>query len=457
MTKTLTSAQPGLLREKISSALIDDPVSGDHRLNRGIYTDPEIFELEMKHIFEANWVYVVHESQIPKPHDFFTTYIGRQPVVLSRTADGKLAGFLNACSHRGAVVVRKKTGNRKNHSCGFHGWTFDSAGQLKGITDQERGGYPDTLDMSKLGLKSIRVESYRGFVFASINTDVDSLEKYLNGSTKLIDLVIDSTGNGEMEVIQGTGIYTYKGNWKLSTENGIDGYHATTVHGSYVDATMRRMKGVSGTAVKASDLSRLTQLPGGFFAFENGHAMLWTDYFNWKDRPCAENYDHLVEKFGTFKADWIVKKIRNMLLAPNLFLMDSMSQQIRVIRPLSVDKTEVTVYAMAPVGESAAARESRIRQYEDFYNASGLATPDDLAEFMFCQAGYAARGLAWSDLTRGATRWTREQDENAQNLGFNVALSSRGEPGTEGVYINMYHDWISRLTKAIDGSGRAAE
>jgi benzoate/toluate 1,2-dioxygenase subunit alpha len=450
----MTAAKVNLM-DSVSSALIDDIARGDHRLNREIYTDEALFELEMQLIFEANWVFVAHESQIPEPHDFFTTYIGRQPVVLSRTASGELSCFLNSCAHRGAMVVRKKTGNRKTHTCGFHGWTYDCSGSLKGITDQERGAYPDTLDEGKLGLKNIRVESYRGFVFASINPDVLPLKDYLNGASIFVDLIVDSSLSGEMEVLQGTGIYTYKGNWKLSTENGIDGYHGPMVHGSYIDLTLRRMRGLSNTNVQVSDLSRLSEIPGGFYAFENGHSLLWTDYVNWKVRPSAVNYDHYVEKFGLAKADWMVKKIRNTLLAPNAFLMDSMSQQIRVIRPISVNKTEVTIYALAPVGESAAVRESRIRQYEDFYNASGLATPDDVTEFTQCQKGFAARGMRWSDISRGATKWSQAQDETARSLGFTAALSGGDEPGTEGIYIAMYRDWIKRLTRKIDRAGES--
>ena len=71
--------------------------------------------------------------------------------------------------------------------------------------------------------------------------------------------------------------------------------------------------------------------------------------------------------------------------------MDQFGSQIRHFRPIAVDKTEVTIYCIAPKGESAEARNARIRQYEDFFNASGMATPDDLEEFRSCQKTYLAR------------------------------------------------------------------
>ena len=76
---------------------------------------------------------------------------------------------------------------------------------------------------------------------------------------------------------------------------------------------------------------------------------------------------------------------RNLCLYPNVYIMDQFGSQIRHFRPIAVDQTEVTIYCIAPKGESAENRAARIRQYEDFFNASGMATPDDLEEFRSCQ------------------------------------------------------------------------
>ena len=38
----------------------------------------------MQHIFEGNWIYLAHESQIPNKNDYFTTYMGRQPIFIAR-------------------------------------------------------------------------------------------------------------------------------------------------------------------------------------------------------------------------------------------------------------------------------------------------------------------------------------------------------------------------------------
>ena len=75
------------LLERLDQAVVEDKERGIYRCRRDIFTDEALFELEMKHIFEGNWVYLAHESQIPEPNDYFTTSIGRQPIVITRRLD----------------------------------------------------------------------------------------------------------------------------------------------------------------------------------------------------------------------------------------------------------------------------------------------------------------------------------------------------------------------------------
>jgi len=66
----------------------DDPQDGMFTVDRNIFTDPVIFDLEMKYIFEGTWIYLAHESQLLRHHDFYTTTIGRQPIILMRNQLG---------------------------------------------------------------------------------------------------------------------------------------------------------------------------------------------------------------------------------------------------------------------------------------------------------------------------------------------------------------------------------
>lgn len=130
------------LIERIDSAVVEDKERGVYRCRRDIFTDEALYELEMKHIFEGNWVYLAHESQIPEVNDYFTTWIGRQPIVITRDKTGELNAMINACAHRGAMLCRRKHGNKGSFTCPFHGWTFSNAGKLLKVKDGKTGDYP---------------------------------------------------------------------------------------------------------------------------------------------------------------------------------------------------------------------------------------------------------------------------------------------------------------------------
>ncbi|MEL0081894.1 MAG: Rieske 2Fe-2S domain-containing protein, partial [Gammaproteobacteria bacterium] len=111
------------------SQLIDNrPEEGVVRVDRSIFTDPELFELEMEKIWEGNWIYMAHESQIPNVNDFMTLFMGRQPIILVRMPDGEVGAFANSCAHRGTTLLRETRGNRADFTCPFHGWSFDTFG-----------------------------------------------------------------------------------------------------------------------------------------------------------------------------------------------------------------------------------------------------------------------------------------------------------------------------------------
>jgi benzoate/toluate 1,2-dioxygenase alpha subunit len=437
------------IQKTLSTAIVDDANAGTFRVAREIFTDPEIFELEMKHIFEGNWVYMAHESQIPNTNDYLQTHIGRQPIIIARNGRSELNAFINACSHRGAMLCRHKRGNRATYTCLFHGWTFNNSGKLLKVKNPDGADYPDAFnrDGSHDLTKIARFESYRGFLFGSLNPDVVPLATHLGETTKIIDTMVDQSPRG-LEVLRGSSTYTYDGNWKLQTENGADGYHVTSVHWNYGATTKRREEANAANAVRAMDTDSWGKTGAGFYSFENGHLLLWGNWDNPENRPNWDRRDEWSKKFGAPRADWMIRKSRNLCIYPNLYLMDQFSSQIRVYRPLAVDKTEVSIYCIAPKGEHSAARAHRIRQYEDFFNASGMATPDDLEEFRACQIGFMGRAARWNDISRGAKHWVQGGDSTAEELGLRPVLSSpRGDD--EGLFVVQHNHWQKTMERAL--------
>ncbi|GAA62431.1 toluate 1,2-dioxygenase subunit alpha [Pseudoalteromonas sp. BSi20311] len=432
---------------KVKAAIEVDSKKGIYRSDRGMFTDQRLFELEMKHIFEGNWVFLAHENQIPEIGDYFTTTIGRQPVLITRGKDGNLNAILNTCSHRGATLCRKKRGNKTSMTCPFHGWTFSNTGKLLKARDQKKGGYPDSFNTDgSHDLKKIaRFDSYRGFLFGSLNEDVLPLSEHLGETTKVIDNIVDQAPEG-IEIIRGTSSYTYEGNWKMTAENGADGYHVGTVHWNYLSTMGHRNYDEGGTeAVDARGWSA----EGGYYSFDHGHMMLWTRLLNPAARPIYSRKDELISEVGEARADDILHQTRNLCLYPNAYLMEQFSTQIRVLRPISVDKTEISIYCFAPKGESKENRAKRLRQYEDFFNVSGMGTPDDLEEFKACQGGYQASGLKWNDMSRGAKNWLEGGDHYAEKAGLKP-ISTGTQPEDEGLYILHHQHWVNEMLRAIE-------
>lgn len=140
------------------------PNDGVYRIARDIFTEPELFELEMELIFEKVWIYACHESEIPNHNDFVTVQIGRQPIIVSRDGKGELHAMVNACEHRGATLTRVAKGNQSVFTCPFHAWCYKSDGRL--VKVKAPGEYCEDFDKSSRGLKQGRIASYRGFVNA---------------------------------------------------------------------------------------------------------------------------------------------------------------------------------------------------------------------------------------------------------------------------------------------------
>jgi benzoate/toluate 1,2-dioxygenase alpha subunit len=429
----------------LATAVEDDHEAGVFRCRRDIFTDEDLFALEMKHIFESNWVYLAHESQIPENNDYYTTYIGRQPVVITRDKTGALNAVINACAHRGAMLCRRKHGNKGSFTCPFHGWTFSNTGKLLKVKDEKTTQYPE--QFAKNGSHDLtrvaRFENYRGFLFGSLKEDVAPLTEFLGEARVIIDQIVDQAPDG-LEVLRGNSSYIYDGNWKLQMENGCDGYHVSSVHWNYA-ATMGRRHDEGTKAVDANSWSKST---AGVYGFENGHILLWTNTMNPEVRPVYGQREEIKARVGETKAGFIINQTRNLCIYPNVFLMDQFSTQIRVTRPISVDKTEISIFCFAPKGENAEDRAVRIRQYEDFFNVSGMGTADDLEEFRACQSGYAGTAAPWNDLSRGAPLWIDGPDDNARSMGLKPLLSGERSED-EGLFVRQHEYWVTVMRQAL--------
>ncbi len=378
----------------------------EDRVHRSIYTDPEIFELEMERIFGRVWLYVGHESQVPNPGDYFCTEIARQPVVLSRDRAGAIHVLFNRCGHRGARVLNQECGNARVFTCMYHGWSFQPNGELAGVP--MRRDFPaETLADPQFGMVHLpRVESYRGFVFASLNAEVMPLREYLGEAIRGIDELIDRAPDGEIEFWAGCHRYAYRGNWKLQFENMADMYHPAATHASTVGPDGRQFKrrsgGKGGDAPFFAENGEAIVAQTGVRGLRNGHSSEASLFREEQSGGVWDEYRAiLVAKHGEARTREILRNRRHsMTIFPSVDILIAQTS-VRVIRPVAVDRTEVMVYPVKLKGAPREVSLDVIRFVNITHAAASFIQSDDLEAFERSSEGFAASGTDWVLVARG--------------------------------------------------------
>jgi benzoate/toluate 1,2-dioxygenase alpha subunit len=387
-----------------------DSLIGDNRVHRSVYEDPAIFELEMARIFHRAWVYVGHDSEVPEPGDYVTRRIGRKPVVMSRHDDGEIYVIHNSCGHRGAIVCPLASGHVEHFRCAYHGWTFRTNGEVDGISMPR--GYGEAIDLTDpaMGMRRLaRVDQYRGFVFASLAEDGPTLEDWLGPARPSIDDVTDRAPSGRISLSAGVHRYVFRGNWKLQLENTVDMYHVPFSHESTLRPDgrqfVRRLGDESGSTIAdTGEAASRWEQREAWASGSNGHS--FTGH-----QPVAEGkrddpvYDEYVALLAALHpperlAEILSPRRHNTAYYPNMSLQ-ALNQHIRVIIPISVDRTEINVYPVLLDGAPEAMNRDIVNGLNVTHSAASLIQTDDLENFRRCQDGVSADNSDWVWFARG--------------------------------------------------------
>jgi benzoate/toluate 1,2-dioxygenase subunit alpha len=418
-------------------------IQGD-QVHRDIYTDPEIFELEMALLFGRAWVYIGHVSQVPNEGDFLCTTIGRQPLVLTRARDGEIHVLHNRCGHRGIKVVNTERGNAKLLRCMFHGWTFHGNGELCFATHPE-GYQGQPMDPVARGMPRVpRVRIHQGFVFASLDACGPSFEEYFGGVTSMLDDLVAYAPDGEVEVTGGALRYAYPGNWKFQADNACDMYHVAYAHESSRDGKDQyaRRSDKGGIPLFDRDNNVLSLDQYGLWAFENGHG--WEGAVapapDKDSSPWYREYVGLLEaRHGKEKTQEILKpKRHNTIFYPNLVIQD-LNMHIRLLRPISVNLTEIIIYPIKLKGAPPEMFAESVKMLNTTNSAASLTQADDVEAFTRAHAGMASSANPWVLISRADGK---EQLDPAYERGIKTFGSS------ELLLRKQYQSWLHLMTAA---------
>lgn len=411
-----------------------DLVRGD-AVHRAAYVDPEVFRLEQERIFRRVWLYLAHESEIPAPGDFVLTTLGPEEVIVARREEGGVSVLHNRCAHRGARVVSEPRGNLRQLRCPYHAWTYRLDGSLIGVPLPEGYASPQSLP----GLAPVpRVESYRGFVFASHSAAGEPLAQFLGGLKSAFDNLVDRAPAGTLTRFGGALRLEYRGNWKMFMENALDLVHPGFVHKSSVEAArahpeaMRAepltQQGAQMFLANGLRANEWQQVP--LHAFPGGHVYMGGFYREGliapeREDPVFSRYRKaLVDRHGAEKAAEVLAVDRfNNLVWPNVSL-NARFGAMRIVRPLAADHTVVEVICFKLDGAPEEMHELTLQFVNLAASPASLVASDDLEIFERCQRGLGQRASDWIDMTRGVLA-DRKQADGATVAGGTSELAMR--------------------------------
>lgn len=433
-----------------------DQLIKEDSIHHSVYSDPNLFELEMDRIFSKTWLMLGHESQIPNPGDFMTTDMARQSVIVTRAESGEIYALFNRCAHRGALLTNELKGHSPMFTCPYHGWTFKATGELHFAPKPSGYGENNQKKFSELGLSRIpSLSLYRGFIFACFSSEVESLDSFLGPMKSSFDDLVDRSPDGDIEIAGGVFKHAYDGNWKLVLENHLDGVHPNYVHISSVMAARNQTKeeAVAPSKANYSDIAVRQMLQNGapdhvwedlgMWTTDKGHGYMG-DYHNdsrlvvGMNHPDFKSYkEKLVSRVGLNEAERILSVTRwNSIVYPNVSFM-SQFRQLRIVHPISVDRTVVYTYNVRLKG----APESMFRDTVAFSNVvNGTASwvlTDDLEVYGRVQKGLAMAKPEWIDISRGLGTDVKD----GENL-------LRGGTGTSEIFIRrQFSAWLKYMSQ----------
>ena len=356
-------------------------VDVDHGVvSRRIFIDQEIYQQELEKIFARCWLFLCHDSQIPQPGDFFSTYMGEDPVLVMRDSGGKVNAFLNVCRHRGNRVCRADTGNAASFTCAYHGWTYGNDGKLIGVPSLQEAYYGE-LKREEWGLIPVaQIDSYKGLIFATFDTEAPPLLEYLGEMTWYLDAFFDRREGG-IEVIGGMHRWVVPCNWKFPAENfGGDAYHVGWTH-------------LSALRTGTTSASRDRQQEGGGLQGQlispgNGHCIISRGTGESSDSaiPQVKEYEdehrpEAKQRLGTRSA--LVNPIVGTVF-PNLSIIRTIAQEFRVWHPRGPEHIEIWSACFVDRAASPEVKETLRLAAVRSFSPAGAFEQDDMDNWQEC-------------------------------------------------------------------------
>src|SRR5271163_4172387 len=130
------------------------------------------------------WQVACREEEVPAVGDYVTYNILDESIIVARVAADRIAAYYNVCQHRGRRLT-EGCGHTKRFVCRFHGWKWSLDGA--NVDALARDDWEGTLTDENLRLKTVRAETWGGWVFVNMDPEAEPLAEYLGTAAKMLN------------------------------------------------------------------------------------------------------------------------------------------------------------------------------------------------------------------------------------------------------------------------------
>ncbi len=208
------------LRENVSV-----PFEQAKAMPPSVYTSEVFLQRELDDVFAKEWFCVGRSSALVAPGDYVTLDLAGQPIIVLRDNAGYLKAMSNVCRHRMSTLLEGR-GNTSSIVCPYHAWTYNLDGSLRGAPAMSQNAGFCKSDYS---LPEIRCEEWLGWVFVTLNHEIEPVSERLANVEALID---DYDMGNYTETFFET--HVWDTNWKVLAENFMESYHLPVCHAETV-------------------------------------------------------------------------------------------------------------------------------------------------------------------------------------------------------------------------------
>jgi phenylpropionate dioxygenase-like ring-hydroxylating dioxygenase large terminal subunit len=363
-----------------------------------VYQDDANYRDELRRIFEGPvWNYAALESDLIRPGDYRTTFVGEMPVIVVRGETGGIHAFENRCAHRGALIALDDGGSTgRRFQCVYHAWSYDLEGSLVSVAFEKgangKGGMPASFCKAEHAPRRLRTATLGGLVFATLSPTAPPLDEYLGEAVRARLLRVL---NRPVEVL-GRFVQALPNNWKLYVENVKDTYHASLLHTFFSTFRITRLTQGGGVLVSPDGAHHASAtIDRG----EDRDSTAYRDQGIRSESPRLRLTDpSLLDTVNEFGDDI---QLQILTVFPSLVVQQVYNAlAIRQVIPKGPDAMELHWTYLGFADDSPEMRRRRLRQ-ANLVGPAGYVSMEDGCVGGFVQRGVAAAGDTLSVVNMG--------------------------------------------------------